>query len=186
GDISTLLFHHGSMTAVDTANVAAVVIAYAPAILLSPLIDVMGRFRYAQGDTSSPFVAAVAGLLVNGVVLGASRDIGLATFGIGLTANVVTSLAILLWRERGLLGALVPERAAVVLTLLGTALSLACYSVVRDLLAAAPETPAIILSLAAAAAAYLAVTLVWLAPLLRPRPAIPAMSGAAGSHANQK
>ena len=186
GDISTLLFHHGSMTAAATADVAKVVVAYAPAILLSPLIDVMGRFRYAQGDTGTPFLAAVAGLLVNWVVLGASTQIGLATFGIALTANVVTSLAILLWREKALLGALMPERAAVILSLLGTGLSLASYSIVRDLLAAAPETPAILLSLAVAAAAYLAVTAIWLAPLLRSRPAAHAISGAAGSRANRK
>jgi putative peptidoglycan lipid II flippase len=166
-DISRLLFQHGEMTADAAGNVAAVLAAYAPGVLLSPAVDVLGRLRYAQGDTTTPLLAAGVGLVVNALVLGLLGWVGLAVFGLGLTLNVIASLAVLFWRERELARALAPGLGTVAVALCGTAASLIAYALVRSALAEQGDQAGLLVAGAAAGVVYIVVLVVGLRLLPR-------------------
>jgi putative peptidoglycan lipid II flippase len=162
GDISRLLFQHGEMTAEAAGNVAAVLVAYAPGVLLSPVVDVLGRVRYARGDTTTPLLAAGVGLLVNAAVLGLLDGIGLGVFGVGLTLNVIATLAVLFSRERELAAALVPSLGMVAAAVVGTASSLIVYALARSVVAERGGAAGLLGAGVAAAVVYLVVVVVML------------------------
>jgi putative peptidoglycan lipid II flippase len=163
GDLAALLFRHGSVNAADIALVAATMAAYAPAIVLAPFVDVLTRARYAQGDAATPLVATAVGLLTNAVALAAAPRLGLSAFGLGFTANVLTTLAILAFRERRLVRAMVPSARAMAAAIVATVAAIGAYSLTR---VAIPSggSPAVAGGLVVGGAVYLVIVAVALVP----------------------
>lgn len=155
GDVALVLFRHGSVTDADVARIGGSMAAYALAILLAPLVDLLARVRYARGDATSPLVATGLGLVANGAVIAAAPRLGLPAFGIGFTINVVLVLALLGARERSLLRSLVPDPRILAVAAAGTTAAVAIYLLIRG----APESGAarILMAIAAAGLSYLGV-----------------------------
>jgi putative peptidoglycan lipid II flippase len=155
GDLAAVLFRHGSVTDVDAGRIAVSMAAYAFAIVLAPLVDLLARVRYARGDATSPLIATGLGLVANGAVIVAAPRLGLAAFGIGFTINVVLVMGLLGARERSLLRSLVPDPRILAVAAAGTTAAVAIYLVIRG----GPEAhiARLLMAIAAAGLSYLGV-----------------------------
>jgi peptidoglycan biosynthesis protein MviN/MurJ (putative lipid II flippase) len=168
GDLATLLFQHGSVTDADAAKIAMSMSAYAPAILLAPLVDVLSRVRYAHGDTTWPLAATALGLLANALVLVIAPILGLAAFGMGFTLNVLVMLVVLGSRERPLLRAFMPQASALGVSFGASGAAFVTYLLGREL--GGHEGPvAVLAGLVLAGVAYLAVVVALVGPGILPR-----------------
>lgn len=155
GDLAVVLFRHGSVTDADAGLIAGSMAAYALAIVLAPLVDLLARVRYARGDATSPLIATGLGLVANAAVIAAAPRLGLAAFGIGFTLNVVVVMALLGARERSLLRSLVPEPRILALAAAATIAAVAIYLVIRG--GAEAPVARLLMAIAAAGLTYLGI-----------------------------